>query len=503
MAKICLSLTKKTLALDMEILEKYRDYVDIAELRVDCLDPDERLLIRRFPEMAGIPVILSIRRSVDGGYFISGEGARISLLAKGLAYAEADRRLNFAYVDLEEDLHVPGLEEAARAFGTRIIRSWYNKEVVYDDFAEKIKNLRRIGDELVKISMTPVSLEDLINIYRIKEETRGIEKIFHVKGEYGLSTGLLSDFFGSNIYYSSDETGQVDPKELTKLYRFHDINKDTKIFAAAGNSIISTASVRFFNTVFGIEKTNAIFIHIPVDSLNSLLRLADETGISGISLDAPFKEEILHYLPQKSKEVLAIGACNVITATPQGWTGYNTDAPAFSDSLLGFLGKKDLRRRKLTIAGSGNIARAVAAEVYRLKGKALVLSRAAAQARLLAEPYRFNWADSESRGMDFVRKYAGIIIQAGSLGMESEDDHDPLEYYKFSGDEVIMGLTGESYSNRCLKRAEEAGCRILNGHEMLHRQVRYKYNYFMNKEFPPSLVSRVGFLESNDGSGKN
>jgi 3-dehydroquinate dehydratase/shikimate dehydrogenase len=81
MAKICLCLTGKTLKRDLEILQKNRKYVDIAELRVDCLDPDERFLIRRFPEMAGLPVILTVRRDIDGGQYIGGEGARLSLLA--------------------------------------------------------------------------------------------------------------------------------------------------------------------------------------------------------------------------------------------------------------------------------------------------------------------------------------------------------------------------------------------------------------------------------------
>jgi hypothetical protein len=83
-AKICLCLTAKTIGRDLEILDKYRKYADLAELRVDCLDPDERFLIRRFPALAGLPVILTIRRNVDGGRYSGGEGARVNLLRGGL-----------------------------------------------------------------------------------------------------------------------------------------------------------------------------------------------------------------------------------------------------------------------------------------------------------------------------------------------------------------------------------------------------------------------------------
>jgi 3-dehydroquinate dehydratase/shikimate dehydrogenase len=166
MSRICLCLTGKTLAQDLEVLEIYRKYIDLAELRVDCLEPDERFLIRLFPEKAGLPVILTIRRTVDGGYFQGGEGSRITLFSKGLAFADADRRRNFAYVDLEEDLNVPSLEEAARTFGTRIIRSYHNlRGGINEDIPAKLRSLRRIGDEIPKVAVKPDSLADTLRLY--------------------------------------------------------------------------------------------------------------------------------------------------------------------------------------------------------------------------------------------------------------------------------------------------------------------------------------------------
>ncbi|MBO6100756.1 MAG: type I 3-dehydroquinate dehydratase, partial [Spirochaetaceae bacterium] len=53
-SKICLSLTGSTLAEDLAILDKYRKWIDIAELRADYLNADERLEIRKFPELAKV-----------------------------------------------------------------------------------------------------------------------------------------------------------------------------------------------------------------------------------------------------------------------------------------------------------------------------------------------------------------------------------------------------------------------------------------------------------------
>ena len=61
--RICLCLTGKTLAADMEILELYRNWIDMVELRVDYLEKDERLHIRKFPQMAGIPCVRRIQKT--------------------------------------------------------------------------------------------------------------------------------------------------------------------------------------------------------------------------------------------------------------------------------------------------------------------------------------------------------------------------------------------------------------------------------------------------------
>ena len=501
MAKICLCLTGKTLARDIEILDKYRKYVDLAELRVDFLDPDERFLIRRFPEMAGLPVILTVRRGMDGGRFIGGESSRIALLAMGLAYAVSDKRLNFAYVDLEGDLNVPSLEEAARAFGTRIIRSWHNMEGIDEDLAEKLRKLRRVGDELVKAAVMPKSLDDVVKVYRAAKETSDVEKILICMGEYSANTRILAEVLGSRISYSSPTSesdlaqaapGQLDPKELAELYRFGEITAKTKIFGVTGYPLKVTESPRIFNTAFRMEKIDAVYVPIPADSVYSLMRLAEEIGISGFSVTVPYKEEIISYLAHESNDVISIGACNTVVAGLHGWTGYNTDAVGFSASLLSFIGRKDFRGLKMTIVGAGGAAKAVASEIYRLKGKALVLNRTTARARSLAEPYRFAWAGLDGRGMELLEKYSNIIVQTTSVGMEPNAFADPLELYKFSGKETVMDLIYRPLKTICLRRAEKAGCRILNGSDMLRRQAGYQYSYFVNREFPGSLMLKEG-----------
>ena len=149
---VCICLTGKTLAEDVEIAKRYRDFIDLVELRVDFLEQDERLKIRDFPSMIDVPAILTIRRRIDGGVYMEGESSRTMLFARGLAFADSDPTKNFAYVDFEEDFHVPSLEDAAQAFGTKIIRSYHNMKDPVHDIVKKFDEMRTTGFEIPKIT---------------------------------------------------------------------------------------------------------------------------------------------------------------------------------------------------------------------------------------------------------------------------------------------------------------------------------------------------------------
>jgi 3-dehydroquinate dehydratase/shikimate dehydrogenase len=515
MAKICLCLTAKTLKRDLEILDKYRKSVDMAELRVDCLEPDERFLIRHFPEQAGMPVILTIRRDVDGGFFTGGEGARVHILARGLAYAEADRRRNFAYLDIEEDLNVPSLEEAARTFGTRIIRSYHNTKGTVSDLSTMIRSIRRSGDEIVKLAVKANSTRDVLDLLRAGKECAKQEKILIAMGHFGVYSRILAEQFGSYMSYTaalsepdspSGAPGQIDILELSDLYRFRNISASAIIYGVAGFPLTNIGSPHFFNTVFALENMNAVYVPFPVDSIVDFMEIAKELNVKGVSLTVPYKEQIIPFLNNQSPEVQRISACTTLTHEPQGWLGINTDAWGFSDSLLSFLDKLNLKRQRVTVIGAGGVARAVVFELHRLGAKALVLNRTVHKARNLAVPYGFAWGGIDDRGVAMMDKYHDIIIQASSVGIEENDlnnplgPQDPLAMYNFSGKEKVMDIIYKPEKTAFLKRAADAGCKVQNGYDMLIRQARYQYAQFTGKEFPEHLSTRIQFQKPKYGA---
>jgi 3-dehydroquinate dehydratase/shikimate dehydrogenase len=530
MAKICLCLTAKTLKRNLEILNKYRKYTDMAELRVDCLEPDERLLIRRFPEKAGIPVILAIRRDIDGGYFDSGEGSRVNLMARGLAYAEVDRRRNFAYLDIEHDLSVPSLEEAARTFGTKIIRSYHDIKGSCKDLSEKIRTMRHSDDEIIKLSVTVNTTKDVLRLLKAGKENPEQDKILIAAGYYGIYSRILAEHFGSILSYVSPLSepdilqaafGHIDVQEMAQLYQFRHITNNTKVYGVAGFPLKVTDSPYFFNTVFRLEEIDAVYVPFPSDSISAFMELAQELNVAGLSITIPYKETVIPFLNYTNTQMRKINACNTIIrgnvpaaetpnrkpASPKmysshqtGWLGANTDAKGFSDSLLAFLARPHLKRQCVTVIGAGGAARAVVYELYRLGAKVLILNRGIQKAYNLAAPYNFKWGGLDSHGIKMMNRYCDIIIQTTPAGMEGYDCSDPAEMYKFNGQEAVMDLIYKPEKTPFLERAAEAGCQIQNGYDMFIRQACYQYALFTGEEFSEYLMTRIQSAEHESWS---
>lgn len=211
-AMLCLVLNAPTTEEDLRILERNRRYVQMAELRVDTLkDP---LTATDFPDKAGLPVILTIRRTRDGGMYTGSEDSRKELLRE-LSQG------NFSYVDMEVDLNFPSLEYDLMARGVGIIRSMHDFNGIPKDLPELAKVVASCG-EIPKIAVTLSSQAELDEFAHNAELMKGIpRKILIGMGHFGMETRVRYKQYGSMLTFCAESNpvavGLIPPEELSNL----------------------------------------------------------------------------------------------------------------------------------------------------------------------------------------------------------------------------------------------------------------------------------------------
>ncbi|MDD7417395.1 MAG: type I 3-dehydroquinate dehydratase [Treponemataceae bacterium] len=497
-SKVCLCLDGKTIAEDLKMVNQYRNYIDLVELRADCLNDEEMQSIRRFPELVGgLPCILTIRRKSDGGQFVDGEAARTVIFASSLAYSEKNSGHPFAYIDMESDYFISTLNDAAFAFGTKIIRSYHNFSEPVTDLKALMKNLRKTGFEIPKVAFMPNSLEDVTRLYKQSNAITDFDHIVLAMGPIGQPSRILATKFNSFLTYTCSEQpgtnlselGQIDPVTLRNLYHFDEIDGETSIYGVAGYPLKVTGSPALHNAGFKKHGINSVYVPVRSKNAAELIDFAETLNIKALSVTVPLKNEVVNHLEYKDKVVEKIRASNTIVRTGLAWTGYNTDVHGFKKSLLEFLGTKSLFGKKVSIIGAGGAAKAIAYVVKELHGKACVFNRTVEKARLLAEEFGFKYSSLGFESMKLISKYSDIIIQTTSVGLGVEENtistekNDPLYFYPFSGKEKVYDVIYEPVKTPILLRAEKSGCKVCNGEDMLRYQGYEQFEIYTGEKY--------------------
>ena len=492
---VCMTLTGKTLDENLKLVKKYEKYIDIVELRVDHLDEDEQLYARRFPAMIYQPCILTIRRDIDGGLFTGGEFARTNLYARALAFANPDKSKNFAFVDFEDDFHIPSIQDAAMAFGVKIIRSYHNMKDPVTNIRERCDIMRKTGYEIPKIAFMPHSLSDVLNLIKEGERMTQYEHILCAMGPLGFPSRILASYTNSFLTYVSPQEvlentkaiGHIDPVTINDVYHFHSINQDTSLYGITGWPLVKTSSPEIHNKGYAAKGMNAVYIPYRSPLIADTLSFCEGIGVKGLSVTIPHKESVLYYLHEQSPEVVQIGACNTIVRKNNKWLGYNTDAPGFRRALEEFLGPVKIKHKKVAVIGAGGAAKAIVYVLKQMGARVCIFNRTVETAAQLADKYGFNYCQLDAHCAAKLDEYSTLIVQTTSVGMNAEgpsnSENDPIYFYDFRGNELLFDIVYEPAITPVMKRASLAGCRVCNGYKMLEYQGYEQFKLFTGQEY--------------------
>jgi len=504
---ICLALTAGTHEENRKALETYRPWIRIAELRVDRLRHDQILESAQFMNLAnaelGIQFILTLRVINDGGSWAHGEDERQSSM---LQILQACQKGVLAYIDLEGSTNWPEVEQAAQAQHVGIIRSYHNFSGTPANLDEIVAKLYRQDGDVAKVAVMTRGSVDLVNIFSAAERCRDSGRPFILlgMGPFGTPTRILARRMGCLLSYASSALqghvpaapGHMDPQLLAEQFRYYEIQNSTRIFGIIGNPVMHSRSPAFHNPRFREANLDAVYLHFQVDDMAAFMELAKLLNILGVSITIPHKEAVIPYLGSSDELVHQIKACNTMVRRGSVWHGTNTDAPGFFHPLKELLQGERLDRA--LVLGAGGASRAVVQSLLARGFAVLLVNRSFERAKQMADDFVQHYpgmvsvaalplADStgaynvDGALLAKLRLYGQLIVQTTSIGMQGEGEgKDPLEFFQFNGSEIVYDIIYTPPLTPLLVRAQQAGCRILNGWPMFEEQALIQSRLFID-----------------------
>lgn len=233
-----------------------------------------------------------------------------------------------------------------------------------------------------------------------------------------------------------------------------------RIFGIIGKPLTHSFSPVYFNQKFESENINAEYLKFELPDIGDLMEVVSEhPNLSGLNVTIPYKEQVIPYLDDIDDDAKKIGAVNVIKIThgkgkDLKFKGYNSDCPAFANSLRPLL-TPDCK--KALILGTGGAAKAIHQGLINLGIEPTYVSRT-------ADDNRITYNDLN----EDVMSTHNIIVNCTPVGMYPHEDQCPaIPYDLLTPNHICYDLIYNPDTTLFMKKAEAHGATVKNGLEML------------------------------------
>jgi 3-dehydroquinate dehydratase/shikimate dehydrogenase len=429
---------------------------DIVELRLDGvagLDVPAALAGR------SRPVIATCRPVWEGGRFDGSEDERRRILAEAI-------RLGAEYVDIEWRAGFADLVAGNRGKG--VVLSSHEFERIPTDLHQRVRDMRRLGPEVVKVAIPARRLSDALPLRAL---TGDGDAVAIAMGQSGIPSRVLAAHFGSRWTYAGNGAapGQVPAARMVGELRFREISNSTAVYGVVGTMTAESKSPSIHNEWFAAAGLDAVMVPMQTPDFDDFLAFADALPVAGAAVTIPFKLDALRCACRVDDDARRVGAANTIRRCVDGWEATNTDVAGFLAPLTEF----DLRGARVAVLGAGGAARAIVVALTSIGARPTVCARRPEQAREL-QPLGAavgSWPPPPGSW--------DVLVNCTPIGGVSSPDASPLPEGPFGG-RLVYDLIYRPAETRLLREARATGCATIGGWPMLRAQARRQFEWWTN-----------------------
>ncbi|MEY4603796.1 MAG: shikimate dehydrogenase [Bacteroidota bacterium] len=228
-------------------------------------------------------------------------------------------------------------------------------------------------------------------------------------------------------------------------------------FGLLGRKLGHSFSKDFFTRYFEINGIEASYENVEIETIEDVKRVL-ESDYSGLNVTVPYKESILPYLDELSREATQIGAVNVIKFEDNRIIGHNSDAFGFHQSIKPFL--LNVHERAILL-GTGGASKAVKYVLQEIGLDVIQISRNPVGER------QFGYEEVN----EHMLRACKLVVQCTPVGMYPDVTNSiPFPFEFLSAQHLVVDLIYNPEITVFLQNAQQHGATILNGSSMLKEQ---------------------------------
>jgi shikimate dehydrogenase len=230
-----------------------------------------------------------------------------------------------------------------------------------------------------------------------------------------------------------------------------------------GHPLKHSFSKKYFTQKFEKEgRSNCQYELFDIEEIGKIRKVLEENPeLEGLNVTIPYKEQVIPFLDDMEPGCQAIGAVNTLKIKNGKLTGYNTDYIGFKESLVRWLGTRQI---KAMVLGSGGASRAVNQALRDLNIPYLMVSRNKAKS--------FDSVQYQDLAIQsYLMEEYQLIINTTPLGTFPNTDEMPnIPCHLINSHHMVYDLVYNPERTKLMQSAEAMGATTKNGLEMLYLQ---------------------------------
>ena len=502
MARICIPVCANTVESLISATQAASEWADLVELRLDYLSAEglARLPLSQLENK--FDLVITLRDPNQGGQ-------------RDLTYAEREsfwreqlRKSGKSLFDIELDLANHLNKEGAISDWSRVVCSHHDFGGVPADLDLVYQQIAQTRAGVIKLAVRANEVTDCLSIFQLIDRARseGREIIAIAMGAAGIVTRILGPSRGAFLTFAASEQdratapGQLTQKELRQTYRINDLNRDTAIYGLVGLPAMHSVSPHMHNAAFAYLDLDGVYIPFEVgNAIEFFGRMVHPLtreinwNIRGLSITAPHKLTVMQAVDWIDSDAVEIGAVNTVVVEGDRLLGYNTDAAGFLGPLQQHLG--DIRDAHVAIVGAGGAANAVTWALSKEKANVTVFARDESKAANVATRFGV----SSNRLSDASFGNYDLLVNTTPLGSAGEEVlFSPVSIEQLGGVSLVYDLVYNPLETLLLKHARSAGCRTLNGLQMLVAQAALQFRLWTGSCAPVDAMQAAAATALSD-----